>query len=71
MVDVTPADALLAGDDVRDIEAGRAAGTQTAAIYYGYGSYELDDEVARDSYSIYHPDEIAELVKRQNGSTQK
>ena len=29
---------LFAGDDVRDIEAGRAAGTMTAAVKYGYGS---------------------------------
>lgn len=71
MVDVAPADALFAGDDVRDIEAGRAAGTQTAAVYYGYGSYELDAEIARGSFSIYHPDEVVELVKRQNGPIER
>ncbi len=31
-----PAQVLYIGDDARDIEAGRAAGTRTAAVRYGY-----------------------------------
>ena len=47
MLDVAPCEALLVGDDVRDIEAGKAAGTRTAAVFYGYGSHEFnDDQVA-------------------------
>lgn len=38
---VAPADTLFVGDDVRDIEAGRAAGVATCAALYGYGSGEL------------------------------
>lgn len=31
-----PASVLFIGDDLRDIESGRAAGTRTAAVRYGY-----------------------------------
>jgi 2-phosphoglycolate phosphatase len=67
MVDVAPAETVLVGDDPRDIQAGRAAGTQTAAAYYGYGSHELEGELVRDSYRIHHPVDLVDLVKRQNG----
>jgi 2-phosphoglycolate phosphatase len=67
MVDVAPADTLFVGDDIRDIQAGRAAGTLTAAVYYGYGSYELEGEVVAGSARIHHPAELVELVKRRNG----
>jgi 2-phosphoglycolate phosphatase len=68
MVNVAPAEVLFVGDDVRDIQAGRAAGTQTAAVYYGYGSYELADDRLSGSYRIHHPEELIELVKRHNGT---
>ncbi|MBM7060834.1 N-acetylmuramic acid 6-phosphate phosphatase MupP [Pseudomonas sp. UL073] len=35
-LDLDPASVLFVGDDLRDIEAGRAAGTRTAAVTYGY-----------------------------------
>lgn len=60
---ISPADTLFVGDDVRDLEAGRAAGTQTAAVYYGYGSYALDDQLVRGSYPVHHPADLVELVK--------
>ena len=33
---IDPAQVLFIGDDLRDIESGRAAGTTTAAVRYGY-----------------------------------
>ncbi|WP_167650136.1 N-acetylmuramic acid 6-phosphate phosphatase MupP [Pseudomonas sp. ATCC 13867] len=33
---IDPSEALFIGDDLRDIESGRAAGTKTAAVRYGY-----------------------------------
>ncbi|MCJ1887805.1 N-acetylmuramic acid 6-phosphate phosphatase MupP [Pseudomonas sp. LA21] len=33
---VDPSEVLFIGDDLRDIESGRAAGTKTAAVRYGY-----------------------------------
>jgi phosphoglycolate phosphatase len=67
MVNVAPAETLFVGDDPRDIQAGRAAGTQTAAAYYGYGSHELVGDLVNGSYRIHHPAELIDLVKRQNG----
>ena len=48
MLDVAPAETLFVGDDIRDIQAGKAAGTQTAAVFYGYGSYELIGDQVND-----------------------
>jgi phosphoglycolate phosphatase len=67
MVDVAPGETLFVGDDVRDIQAGRAAGTQTAAAYYGYGAHEMDEDFVADSFHIHHPAELVQLVKRSNG----
>lgn len=36
MIGVAPADTLFVGDDERDVIAGRAAGSQTAAALWGY-----------------------------------
>lgn len=58
-----PAETLFVGDDVRDIEAGRAAGTLTAAVYYGYGSHEFRGELVEDSIPVHHPADLIPLVK--------
>jgi len=36
MLNLDPASVLFVGDDLRDIESGRDAGTKTAAVRYGY-----------------------------------
>ena len=36
MLDLDPASVLYVGDDLRDIESGRDAGTKTAAVRFGY-----------------------------------
>jgi phosphoglycolate phosphatase len=59
-----PAETLMVGDDVRDIQAGRAAGTQTAAVYYGYGSHELNGEVVNGSLPVHHPLDLVEVVRQ-------
>ncbi|MGD2128082.1 MAG: HAD-IA family hydrolase [Lysobacterales bacterium] len=63
MLEVSEATAIFVGDDIRDIEAGRAAGTQTAAVYYGYGSYEFDEEFVRGSFPVHHPADLTQLVR--------
>ena len=62
MVGVEPASTVFAGDDIRDIEAGRAAGTLTAAVYYGYGSHELEGELVEHSFKIHHPSDLQKLI---------
>jgi phosphoglycolate phosphatase len=65
LLEVAPGETLFAGDDIRDIQAGNAAGTQTAAIYYGYGSNELAGEQVRASLQIHHPSDLLELMRRK------
>lgn len=59
---VSPANALYVGDDRRDIEAGRAAGTSTAAVTYGY----LGDSGPVLSWNAHfvvdHPLELAAYI---------
>ena len=54
---------VFAGDDIRDLQAGRAAGTITAAVHYGYGSYELSDALVAGSVQVHHPSDFIELVQ--------
>ena len=62
MVGAEPENTVFAGDDIRDIEAGKAAGTLTAAVYYGYGSHELEGELVESSYKIHHPSDLQRLI---------
>ena len=50
IIGVTPSRALMVGDDPRDLQAGEAAGTQTALAAYGYGA----DEVLRSGVHVEH-----------------
>lgn len=54
---------LFAGDDMRDLQAGRAAGTMTAVVHYGYGDHDLLDELVSSSEQIHHPSDILLLLK--------
>lgn len=69
IVDVEPADTLFVGDDVRDIQAGRAAGTQTAAVFYGYGSDELRNDRVSDSFPVHRPADLVDLIREQYGAS--
>ncbi len=63
ILDVEPGNTLFAGDDIRDIQAGKAAGTQTAAVHYGYGSHELTGGLVEDSYPVHHPADLINLLR--------
>lgn len=63
MLGIAPAETLFVGDDIRDIQAGVAAGTQTAAVHYGYGSDELVGELVEASLQIYQPADLTEWVR--------
>jgi len=45
---LNPARLLMIGDDVRDIEAGRAAGCSTAAVAWGYGAAHQHSKAKAD-----------------------
>lgn len=53
-IGVPPASCLYVGDDIRDIQAGRAAGMRTVAAMYGYLGPEAD-------VSTWGADEVIEI----------
>ncbi|WP_277052962.1 N-acetylmuramic acid 6-phosphate phosphatase MupP [Zestomonas thermotolerans] len=61
---IQPAEALFIGDDLRDIEAGRAAGTRTAAVSYGY--IHPDDNARHWGADVVvdHPLELRAILDR-------
>jgi len=60
---VAPAEVLFVGDDLRDLEAGNAAGTQTAAVLYGYGSRGLNGPLLASSTSVHQPLDLLSLLQ--------
>ncbi len=63
MLDVLPENTLFVGDDSRDLAAGKAAGTRTASIHYGYGSSDLDEQLVAGSFQIYHASELISVMR--------
>jgi phosphoglycolate phosphatase len=61
----TPDRAVYVGDDIRDIQAGRAAGCMTVAVSYGY----LGDSGALESWGadliIDHPSELVSFLAKR------
>jgi 2-phosphoglycolate phosphatase len=63
MLKILPENTLFVGDDSRDLAAGKAAGTQTASIHYGYGSRNLDEKLVAGGFQIYHASELINVVR--------
>ena len=63
ILQLKPSRVLFVGDDVRDIEAGWAAGTMTAAALYGYGAFELNDVHRQGSYLLDKPSSLRGLLE--------
>ena len=61
-IGLQPAEVLFVGDDQRDLEAGEAAGTQLAAVHYGYGSRGLNGDLLERSYPVRHPSDLHRLL---------
>lgn len=58
-------EALMVGDSVYDIEAGRAAGVKTVAVLYGYGQGDFS---TRADFTIREFSELIEIVKKLGSS---
>jgi len=63
----TPERALYVGDDLRDIQAGRAAGCQTVAVSYGYLGHSGPLETWGADLVIDHPAELAAFLANRVG----
>lgn len=59
-----PASVLFVGDDLRDIESGRAAGTRTAAVRYGYIHRDDNPDHWGADAVVDHPAELRALLDR-------
>jgi N-acetyl-D-muramate 6-phosphate phosphatase len=59
---VAPAECIYVGDDLRDVQAGRAAGMRTAAAAWGYlgGAEPIHDWGA--DFLIEHPAQVLKLL---------
>lgn len=62
-IDRNPANCLYVGDDLRDIQAGLAAGMCTVAVRYGYLGTGLPPEQWGADHLVDHPREIAEILR--------
>lgn len=57
-----PSACLYVGDDLRDVQAARAAGTGILAVAYGYLGAEGDPHAWRADAVIYHPSEVLNFL---------
>lgn len=59
-----PATVLFVGDDLRDIESGRAAGSRTAAVRYGYVHPDDNPDAWGADIVVDHPLELRACLDR-------
>ena len=59
---------LMVGDDMRDIEAGRRAGCQTAFARYGYGAAESLSDMTEETVLIDSPADLLNLLSSAAGT---
>ncbi|GAB6389898.1 N-acetylmuramic acid 6-phosphate phosphatase MupP [Stutzerimonas marianensis] len=63
-----PSTVLFVGDDLRDIESGRAAGSKTAAVRYGYIHPDDNPDHWGADVVVSHPLELRAVLDRALGS---
>lgn len=68
LLGVSPEHTLMIGDDKRDLEAGRAAGTRTALALYGYIEPGVKAPNPAPDWSVAQPLEILNLVEQNRVS---
>ena len=61
-IGVEPAETLMIGDDLRDVEAGERAGSQTAFVLYGYADEQSECEIGPGTALINKPEDVLELL---------
>ncbi len=62
MLGLDPASVLFVGDDLRDIESGRDAGTKTAAVRYGYIHPQDNPDHWGADVVVNHPTELRRVL---------
>ncbi|MGK9067400.1 N-acetylmuramic acid 6-phosphate phosphatase MupP [Stutzerimonas chloritidismutans] len=64
---LAPSEVLFVGDDLRDIESGRAAGSKTAAVRYGYIHPDDNPDHWGADVVVSHPLELRAVLDRALG----
>lgn len=62
----SPSQVLYVGDEVRDIEAARAAGVRSVAVTWGFNSVEALT-AAQPDYVVQHPSELVAIARLSQG----
>lgn len=57
-----PTACVYVGDDLRDVQAGKAAGMKTIATAYGYCGCEEPIQEWGADYIIHHPSELSQII---------
>lgn len=65
-IGVAPHEALMVGDDLRDMEAGRRAGTATAFALYGYADGHSHTDIIGDAALLHAPLDVLALLDGPN-----
>ena len=60
---IAPENTLMIGDDLRDIESGKSAGSRTAFVLYGYADHESQVDIVGDTALINAPQEVLGLLE--------
>jgi phosphoglycolate phosphatase len=66
-LDLDPSTVLFVGDDLRDIESGRAAGSRTAAVRYGYIHPDDNPDTWGADIVVDHPLELRAVLTHTLG----
>ena len=67
LVGALPGETLMVGDDPRDLEAGRAAGSHPVLADYGYGAGDVIGSLRADSLVIDTPGDLLGLLDLSPG----
>jgi 2-phosphoglycolate phosphatase len=62
IIGTKPENTLMVGDDLRDIQAGKRAGCQTAFALYGYSDKESRSEITDSTTLIQTPQEVLDIL---------
>lgn len=68
LLNLDPSTVLFVGDDLRDIESGRSAGTKTAAVRYGYIHPDDNPDLWGADMVFNHPLELRAVLDRSRSS---
>ncbi len=69
VLDLAPSECLYVGDHVRDIQAGNAAGMDTATALWGYIADYEQPEQWDANFLLNTPNGLLELIKEKHSST--